>query len=203
MSYYGTAGPGLPGFTEGMGASFPGAGDRARTPNEGLRSIQQALQRMGIPAAPAAPLVADGLWGIYTAAALGLARRSLGRTAPPFSTTNAGRLITIPDDFIAAIQAAATAAVPTALTVPLPPGPDPSATPPPPAPLPGMLPTPEAMPLPPVVAPPSRTRLYLMIGGAVVVLGGVATYALWPAKKSTPNRRRHVRRNRRRRTSRR
>jgi len=200
MSYYGTVGRGLPGFTEGMGASFPIGSPSVVPANEGLRVIQQNLQRMGVMPAGTGPTGADGRFGFHTAHALTQAGTRLGRTTPAsrFTLARGGRSVDIPDDFIAAIQAAATAPDPAH-----PAGPDPSTTPPLPA-LPSGLPaTTEATPLPPVVEPPSRTRLYLMIGGAVVVLGGVATYALWPAKKSTPNRRRHVRRNRRRRTSRR
>jgi hypothetical protein len=200
MSYFETLpGRGRPGYSEGMGASFQGAADKSRTPNEGLRALQQALQRMGIPAAPAAPLVADGLWNFHTGAALATARLQLRHKPMAFTTTNGGRLVTVPDDFIAAIQAAAVG--PSAPSSPaLGPGPDPSSTPSSTPALPAGLTT-EATPVPPAVEPPSRTKLYLAIGGAVVVVGGIATYALWPKKKSTPNRR--TRRNRRRRTSRR
>jgi len=195
MSYYETVqGMGRLGFSEGMGAAFPVG--RGTPPNEGLRAIQQGLQRSGDLPPGTGPTGADGLWGFHTITALGLARTRLGRTAAAFSMTNAGRTVNIPDDFIAAIQGAPPAAVPT-----LPPGPDPSTTPPPPAPPPGhiVLAT-EAMPLPPVVEPPSHTRMYLMIGGGVAVVGGVAAYFLLRAKKPTPNRR--TRRGQRRRTSR-
>lgn len=195
MSYYETVpGIGKRGFTEGMGAAFSGAGDRSRVPSEGLRSIQQNLQRMGLLQPGTGARGADGLWGLYTAAALGQARTRLGRTAPAFSTTNAGRTVNIPDDFIAAIQAAANAAT-VAATAPvteasLPPGPDPSAV------SPSTLTT--SAPLPPVVEETSspNMRLYLIGGSIAVVALGAAAYMLWP-RKTTPNRRRRRRHGRR------
>lgn len=196
MSYYETVqGMGKHGFTEGMGAAFSGAADRNRVPSEGLRSIQQNLQTMGLLQSGTGARGADGLWGPYTAAALGQARRRLARTAPAFLATNGGRLVTIPDDFIAAIQAAANAATEAAAApatvASLPPGPDPSAV------LPSTLHTWGL--LPPLVEETSspNTRLYLIGGSIAVVALGAAAYMLRPSKttpKTTPNRRRHIRR---------
>jgi hypothetical protein len=209
MSYYESVdGLGRHGFSEGMGATFT-----TGTASEGMRAIQQGLQRMGLLAAGTGPTGADGLWGLRTAIALGTARTRLGRTDAPFRTMTRGR-VDIPDDFIAAIQAAGTPAptvmmiapgtpAPTVATIaagpPLP-VPDPSTT------LPVAITTTPVPPLVEETRPPSRTRMYLMIGGGVLVLGGLAAFALWP-KKATPaavaaNRRRS-RRNKRRRYSRR
>lgn len=198
MSYYETIpGAGKHGFTEGMGAAFPGAGDKSRVPNEGLRALQQNLLRMDLSVPK---LTANGLWDLWTASALTKARTKLGRTASPFTPTNAGRNVTIPDDFIAAIEAAANPApAPSSLylSLPTPPisasassalVPDPSTT------LPDALVSP---PLPPVVqetAPSSNTRLYLIGGSIAVVAVGAAAYMLWPRKKVTPNRFRRTRR---------
>lgn len=178
MTYYGSR----PGFTEGgMGAAFA----VSTTPSEGLRSIQRDLQRMGLLAAGSGATGADGLWGPRTAAAVTQAASRVGRTAAPFSTSNAGRLITIPDDFIAAIQAAAS---PAAVIATLPMGPMES----------GTMAEPSAFsttlsPPPVEDALPARTRMYL-IGGSLAAIGTIAgIYFLWP-KSSTPNRRRRARR---------
>ena len=198
MSYYESVdGLGKHGFAEGMGIAFT----TSTTPNEELRSIQQDLQRMGILAPGAGARGADGLWGLHTITALGTARTRLGRTAAPFTTMTRGR-VNIPDDFIAAIHAAVPP-VPTIAVIaagpPLP-VPDLSTT------VPGTLTTTPVPPLVEETRAPSHTRMYLMIGGGVLVLGGLAAFALWP-KKAAPaavaaNRRR-MRRNKRRRYTRR
>jgi len=199
MSYYETIpGAGKHGFTEGMGAAFPGPGDKARTPNEELRAIQQNLQRMGLLEPGTGARGADGLIGLYTLSALTKAKERLGRTAAPFKPTNASKVYTIPDDFVVAIQAAADAASSpgTALlnTTNAPTSVSPTAVPDPSTTLPDALVSP---PLPPVVqetTPSSNTRLYLIGGSIAVVAVGAAAYMLWPRKKVTPNRFRRARR---------
>jgi hypothetical protein len=190
MSYFETLpGMGRPSYSDGMGAVFP-----TREESPGMLALQQGLQRMNLLPAGAA----TGRWTIATAAALAKANKNLGRTAAPrtgFTTTNRGANVDVPDDLVAAILN-----TPSAPPAALPPGPDPAATPPP-----GMMlaepATTTTSLLPPAIQEPSRTKLYVAAGLAVVAIGGVAAYALWPKKKSTPNRRR-VRRNRRRRSRR-
>jgi hypothetical protein len=185
VSYYAT----IPGaksaeFTEsGLGTLFA----VTTTPSPGLRSIQEDLQRMGLLAAGTGPTGADGLWGRITAAALEQARVRLGRSAPAYTTSNAGHIITIADDFIAALHAAAA---PGAILATLPPSPTSSVTTVDPA----TSLSPTAIP-PPVEEGMSRTQMYL-VGGSLAAIGTVAAfYFFWP--KSTRNGR--VRRNRRRR----
>lgn len=182
MSYYETVGGiGLRGFSEGMGAAFT----VSTTPNEELRSIQQGLQHMGLLAPGTGSTGADGRWGTHTASALTQAKTRLHRTAAAFSVTNAGRNITIPDDFIAAIHAAAAEEV----RAPLPSdtGPDTSAT------LPSSLPSTVVPPAVEETTEPSRMRLYV-IGGSVLAIAAVAAAYM---TRMRPNGRRRVRRNRR------
>jgi hypothetical protein len=181
VSYYeSVSGIGRRGYSEGMGAAFP-----VGTVNEPLRAVQQSLQRMQLLAPGAGPSGADGRWGSRTAAALTQAARQLGRHSgsPPFSVTNGGRTINIPDDFIAAIQAAGAPAA----TTPLPPPPDASTA----------TPTTEAQPLPLSVEEthaPSNMRLYLIGGTVAAVALGAAVYLLRSApaapRRVTANRRR-------------
>lgn len=205
MSYYETIpGAGKHGFTEGMGAAFPSAvGGKNRATDEGLRALQQNLLRMNLEPR----LTANGLWDLWTISALTKANTKLGRTTAPWKPTNASRNVTVPDDLIAAIQAAAdAAAAPSGSTLDLmsgstPPSSPPISSPATFAPDPSTT-TPDALAtplLPPVVqetTPSSNTRLYLIGGSIAVVAVGAAAFMLWPRKKVTPNRRRSVKRKR-------
>jgi hypothetical protein len=184
MSYYETVGGiGLRGFSEGMGAAFT----VSTTPNEELRAIQQDLQHLNLLAPGTGPTGADGRWGLHTASALTQAKTRLHRTGVAFAVTNAGRNITIPDDFIAAIHAAA---VPIAAAPPVAPSSGPDATTTSPSSLPSTV-------VPPAIeetTEPSRMRLYVIGGSVVAITALAAAYMM----KMKPNRRRRVRRNRRR-----
>lgn len=187
MSYYANI-PGVrrPEFIEGgLGTLF----SVTTTPSPGLRTIQEDLQRMGLLAAGTGASGADGRWGPITAAALEQARVRLGRPAPAYTISNAGHVVTIADDFIAALHAAST---PAAILATLPASPTASSATVDPT----TSVTTTAIP-PPVEEGMSRTQMYL-IGGSLAAVGTVAAfYFFWP--KSTRNPRRRVRRNRRRR----
>jgi hypothetical protein len=196
MSYYESiSGLGKLGYSEGMGATF----SRDET-SEGLRAIQQNLQRMGLLSPGSGATGADGRWGLHTATALVQAMNRLGwrpteGRAVAYTMPAGTRTVSIPDDLIAAIQAAANAISSPLLTLP---GPAASASAPAPAPAPAPEPaaTLAPAPLPPVVEETPNTRLYIIGGAVVVAVVGAAAWLLWPKKTVTANRRRRARRRR-------
>lgn len=95
------------GYIEGLGAAFTLA------VSEGLRSIQEDLQRLGLLDPGTGPTGADGRWGANTSVAIGTAAMRMGYTGAPVAVTNGGRNITIADDFIAALHRVAISGFPT------------------------------------------------------------------------------------------
>jgi len=159
MSYHeSVSGLGRLGYAEGMGATF----SRNET-SEGLRAIQQNLQRMGLLGPGSGATGADGRWGLHTAAALTQAMdrlrwRPTGGRAVAYTMPPGTRTVSIPDGLIAAIQAAANATPSPSPTLSLP-GPSPSLTlslPGPAASAPAPAPAPASAPAPaPASAPAS------------------------------------------------
>lgn len=173
MSYYGKK----LAYTEGLGAAFTLA------VNEGMRSIQQDLQRLGLLDPGTGPTGADGRWGANTATAIGTAATRMGYTGATATVTNGGRNITISDDFIAALHRAAISGMPSTPVR----EPDASATP--------------ATALPTTVITPDVEEPWItrrtLIGGAIAAGAAAAAYMLWSSSNTTPNRRRRARRRRR------
>jgi hypothetical protein len=167
------------GYIEGLGAAFTLA------VSEGLRSIQEDLQRLGLLDPGTGPTGADGRWGANTSVAIGTAAMRMGYTGAPVAVTNGGRNITIADDFIAALHRVAISGFPTTTVR----APDVSTTPS--AALPTTVITPDVEE--PWITP--RT----LIGGAVAVGAVAAIYMMWGSGSTTRNMRRFRRNARRRR----
>lgn len=107
MSYETLAGGGIfGGFGyEGLSGTFP-----VQSENEGIREVQQELQRLGYMPAGQTIYGADGRFGPRTATALRAAARYVGWTDAPYTPSNAAELrsgsVDIPEDLISRLKSA-------------------------------------------------------------------------------------------------
>lgn len=107
MSYETLAGGGIfGGFGyEGLSGTFP-----VQSENEGVREVQQELQRLGYMPAGQTIYGADGRFGPRTATALRAAARYVGWTDAPYTPSNAAELrsgsVDIPEDLISRLKSA-------------------------------------------------------------------------------------------------
>lgn len=118
-------------FSGSLGAVFP-----VGPVDDGIRALQRELVRLGYLQNNTGPFGADGFWGPRMALALRQAAAYVGWTEDPYLPANADSLrrgeVTIPDELIARIRAAAPD--PNAVAAGTTPATTPAPTPPPSAP---------------------------------------------------------------------
>lgn len=122
-------------FSGSLGAVFP-----VGPVDDGIRALQRELVRLGYLQNNTGPFGADGFWGPRMALALRQAAAYVGWTEDPYLPANADSLrrgeVTIPDELIARIRAAAPD--PNAVAAGTTPATTPAPTPPPSAPARGL-----------------------------------------------------------------